>query len=133
MKKIIALVLVIVLAVCTFASCGATPNSDPEAAKLALENAGYRVEQSRVIMDADYFEGVVQAYRARGSRGVSNIELTICYFESAEAATKAWNNEEVKNFLRVEEDATWIPDTFIAKKVGNIIFFGDKEMVKDAK
>ncbi len=133
MKKIIALVLVAVLAVCTLASCGAKPNSDPEAAKLALQNAGYFVEQSRIIMDADYFEGIVQAYRASGSRGVSNIELTICYFESNDAATKAWNNEEVKNFIKVEESGTWIPDTFVAKKVGNIIYFGDKEMVKDAK
>ncbi len=133
MKKIIALVLVIVLAVCTLASCGAKPNSDPEAVKLALENAGYRVEQSRSVMDSEDFEGVIEALRARGSRGVSNIELTICYFESAEAATKAWNNENVKNYIKVAEECTWIPNTFVSGKAGNIIYYGDKEMLKSAK
>ena len=133
MKRFIALILVSILMVCAISSCGAKPASDPETAKVALEEAGYRVSQSRSIMDSDEYEGIVEALDVTGSRGVSNISLTICYFESNEAASKAWDNPVIQNYIRVAEEATWIPDTFVAKKVGNIIYYGDKEMVKDAK
>lgn len=50
MKKFLAIVCVLAMALsCLFvlASCGgATPNSDPEAAKAALEEAGYQVQMS---------------------------------------------------------------------------------------
>ena len=133
MKKIIALVLVSILMLCTLASCSAKPNSDPEVAKANLEAAGYTVYQSRSIMDDDNYEGIVDALDVRGSRGVSNISLTICYFEDDAAADKAWNNDTIQNYISVAEECTWIPDTFVAKKVGNIIYYGDKEMIKDAK
>ena len=133
MKKIIALVLVIVLAVCSLASCSATPNSDPEAAKLALENAGWKVNSLKYVLDKNAYVGFIDAFESVGNKGVNNVEMTFVYFESEEAATNAWNSPDVQNYIKVSKDCSYIPDSFVSKQVGNIIYYGYKDMAKDAQ
>ena len=78
MKKVISLLCVLVLTVgClfVFASCGA-PNSDPQAAKAALESAGYYVS---------YYEYETYTY----IHGTLGEEYVYIYYYDSEALAEA--------------------------------------------
>ncbi len=117
--KILALSLVAVMICMTLVACG--PNSNPDKAAEALEEAGYTV-----ITDENEDEGIttVTAYN------MENMEdfIVIMYFEDSGDAKDAW--DEVKDEAKEYED---VYDDFVCKKSGKMIYMGTKQAVKDAK
>ena len=140
MKKILSTVLVCVLLLgCVFslASCfGAKPNSDPEAAKKALEDADYKVY-------AQIKDGV-------GLISATKVDIDLEDFESEEDMEAAMKDAEFVYIVYLPEDADVDEAYEEAKeefeeakekydikikigKDGNMIWYGTKAAIKAAK
>jgi len=89
MRKIISTILVCVLllgCVAALASCG-TPDSDPKAAKAALEEEGYTVTLKENYGE---YDATIFAYN-NNIKEKKYDEITIYYFKDAAAANAAWD------------------------------------------
>lgn len=125
MKKIFSLILACVLlvgCVFTFASC-AKPNSDPDKAKEALEEAGYEVMLNDSALNAKDVEATLIAMTKDGEN-----YLVVVYYEDKDAANEAWEDaqEDAKELEEEYEDV-------ICKKSGKMIYYGTKEAAKAAR
>lgn len=101
MKKIISTVLVcILLCGCIFAlsACGA-PDSDPKAAAAALEEEGYDVTLNENAVG--YAATIVAVKNNVKEKEYDYVE--IYYFDSEEAANKAWETLESAFAAEAEE------------------------------
>ena len=101
MKKIISTVLVcILLCGCMFAlsACGA-PDSDPKAAAAALEEEGYDVTLNENAVG--YAATIVAVKNNVKEKEYDYVE--IYYFDSEEAANKAWETLESAFAAEAEE------------------------------
>ncbi len=119
--KTLALTLVVVMACAMLVSCGA-PNSDPDKAKEALEDAGYIV----VLVDSgillpDGVEASLTAYK-------DGEYLVVTYYNDKDALNEAWDEAE-DEAKELEEEYEGI----VCKKSGKMIFIGTEQAVKDAK
>ena len=98
MKKVISLVcLLAMVATClfVFASCGATPNSDPAKAEEALKAAGYTCVDSKLgasmlvgAEPAKKIEKAITAYKADDRMDT----VTIYWFADEDSAKAAYDN-----------------------------------------
>ncbi len=139
MKKLLKRILVIATAalmLVTLVSCGG-PATDPEDAKAALEDNGYEV----ILVDGTAVEVTA------GLLGVEDLDasltafaddnaIMIYYFESKEAAEKAWEkieDEAEKAKKEYEEEKDEDDPDFVIKKSGAMIYFGTADAVKAAK
>lgn len=130
--KILSLALVLIMSASLLLSCGAKPNSDPEVAEKALEEAGYSVDdRTNSCKYTPGYEKVQKVLYARGGPGMNIKDLEICYFETKEDADEAWDN--IQKYIENAEKASWSPSTFVSGKSGNIIYYGNKELIKIAK
>ncbi len=130
MKRIISLVLACVLlvgCVFTFASC-AKPNSDPEKAKEALEDADYAVtyvNEDTPIAGALLPDGVVATIVAFDK---NENYIAITYYESKDDVNDAWEDAE-EDAKELEEEY----ENIVCKKSGKMIYIGTEDAVKAAK
>ena len=124
--KILTLTLVVVMACTMLVSC-VGPNSDPEKAKDALEDAGYVVVLNTgdgLISGAllpDGVEATLVAYK-------SGEYIAISYYEDTKALNEAW--EDAKESAQELEDEY---EGIVCKKSGKMIYIGTEQAVKDAK
>ena len=104
----------------------ARPNTDPEKAKQALEDAGYTVT---LLNDADSInkEGVAAAITAFNRSGDM---ITIVYCLKSDVASDQY--EEAKNELEDLEEAGLEAD-FEVGKYGKMVWLGTKDAIKAAK
>ena len=131
MKRKIALCLVVALCCGLLAACGG-PNTDPDAAKAALEKNGYtalKIEYGFNLQSA-LLLGLTTA-------GVDDIDIvvngtkdsetvTIIYFDSAEDAKEEM--DDVQDYIEKISDGNWI-----CKQSGNMIYYGTEAAIKAAK
>lgn len=124
MKRIFCLILTLLLIVgcmLALASC-AKPNSDPEKAKAALEEAGYEV-----LLNGGAFNKKVEATLVAMTLDGENY-LVVIYYEDKDAANEAWDDarNEAKELAEEYED-------IVCRKSGKIIYYGTKDAVKAAR
>ena len=124
--RILALSLVAVMMCLALVSCGG-PNSDPEKAKEALEDAGYIVVLNTgegFISGAllpDGVEASLVAYK-------DGEYLAVSYYDDTEALNEAWKDAK-EDAKELEEEYEGI----VCKKSGKMIYIGTEQAVKDAK
>ena len=135
--KLLTLSLVLLLLLGTLAACGATPNSDPAAAKTALEDSGYAVT---LVQDGFLDKAALAVFELAGiddiEAGVSGTNkdgehVTIFYFEEAEDAAEEW--DDVKKYMNDEKADEEKESEWVIDKSGKMIFFGTKNAIKAAK
>ena len=118
MKKIISLICVLALALsCLFvlASCGATPNSDPEAAKASLEAEGYTVIKSGNTLTA--------------TKGTDGAMIQYCDSEdNAKAAYDAY-----QEIIKTAEEAGQDTSTVETGYSGKVFWYGTSAAIKAAQ
>ena len=122
--KVLALSLVMVMMISMFASCFGGPNSDPDKAEEALEEAGYLVTNTTLGYDLEGLDTVVTGYKMNSL--TDGDAIVILYFEDSKSAKEAW--DELKDALDEEDE-----DDYVVKKSGKMIYAGTKQAVKDAK
>lgn len=125
--KILALTLVLVMSVVLLASCAA-PNKDPEKAKAALEENGYKVVLVDKTAGLIYEDLDVQITAFDDDDNA----IFIYYFKNKDAANDAWDDIE-KEIEELKEEAKEEDVEIVAKKSGTMIYFGTKDAVKAAK
>lgn len=131
--RLIALSLVLIMSVAMLASCGATPNSDPDDAIAALKDNGYTAAKDNAI--------VPTALKILGVDGVKTVisgsaridekfeTVTVIYFDSKDDANDAW--EKVKEYAEKEKDDE--ASDWVCEKSGAMIYFGTPNAIKAAK
>ena len=130
MKRIISFALICVMLVgCVFAlaSCGA-PDSDPKEAKAALEEEKYEVTLKENVAGC-------KAYIYACCNNVNEKsfeEIEIFYYDSKDAAEKAWNDSMSEKFekLVAAQDEDYKYEYGID---GALIYYGTKAAIKAAK
>ena len=129
--KLLAMMLVVVFATLTLASCGAAPSSNPEKAEAALEKKGYNVE----VYDDAFTLGIYAAMLGtddiecvvRGNdKDDKNESVIIFYFGDKDDVDAAWDAVEELAEENENED-------IIIKKSGKMIWMGTKKAIKAAK
>lgn len=126
MIRMLALVLVLALSVCTLASCA--PAGDPDKAVAALKENGY----TAVKADASYAGCVAFVSGTKietTSNGVTVDTANIYYFESAKAANDVW--EELSS--KAENDKKDDESGWVLKKSGKMIYWGTKAGIAAAR
>lgn len=137
--RILALLMVAVLAVGVLAACA--PNKDPDKAKAALEKNGYTVYKT-----SGYGENLVSAALGGdadvdctviGSKKVTvdgkddYIGVSIIYYKTTDAAKKAYDEAKAEYDKEKEKDADSVKDIKIGRS-GKMVYSGNKEAVKAA-
>jgi len=133
MKRKIALFLVLVLCCGILTACGG-PNTDPDAAKAALEKNGYtalKIEYGFNLQSA-----LLVGLKAAGVDDMDTVvngtkdseTVTIIYFDSAEDAKEEL--DDVKGYVEKisNSDSAWV-----CKQSGNMIYYGTEAAIKAAK
>ena len=147
MKRFLALFLAALMlfsCVFVFAACDkdddkddkkkeAVPNSDPEVAKEALEEAGYEVHYTDV--GAAGIKAAVVAVKLDEEAEKTDF-ISITYYEDKEAANTAW--EEAQDSIddakaSMAEMYGCKESEIVVKKSGTMIYVGTKNAVKAAK
>ena len=130
--KIMAVVLVAVMAVALLVSCG--PASDPDKAVAALKSNGYS-NAIKLGADGYSFNGLKAVVTA--SKGLLGSLLggeefqtiTIYYFESTQAANDNYDAIQSKsNSDSNKKDSDWV-----FGQNGAMIYYGTSQAVKDAR
>ena len=123
--KISALAILVAMVCVMIVSCA--PASKPEDAKAALEDAGYTVilNDGGLIGSALLPEGAEATLVA--VKGDDEY-ISITYYKDKDALNDAWDKieDDVKEIKEEYEDV-------VCKKSGNMIYFGTKQAVKDAR
>ena len=145
--KIIALSLALIMSVMALAACGndkdddekketAVPNSDPAKAEEALEDADYEVYTMDSADELAFLEGTfgegIEAYISATKVGEDEeLEdaIVIIYYEDEDAAADAYDT--VEEFMEMELDDVDL--TITMDTDGNMIWYGTKQAIKDAK
>ena len=126
MIRMLALVLVLALSVCTLASCA--PAGDPDKAVAALKKNGYTAFKA----DADYAGCVAYVNGTKietTDNGVTVDTVNIYYFESADAANDVWEELSAKaNDDKKDDQSGWV-----LKKSGKMIYWGTKAGIAAAR
>ena len=147
MKRFLALFLAALMlfsCVFVFAACDkdddkddkkkeAVPNSDPEKAKEALEEAGYTVQYTDVGVGG--IKAAITATKADEDAEKPDF-IYITYYEDKDAANTAW--EEAQDSIDEAKAmyATMIgrdESEIVIKKSGTMIYIGTKDAIKAAK
>ena len=147
MKKILSILLVLAMAtscIFMFASCGGggKPNSDPEKAKEALEDADYTVTTSKAMFaGVEGLEDVVMAYKTdvdlddiKDPEDLEDIKMEvvmILYFEDEDAAKDAF--KDIKGEMADGLAEQYGVDDFECKQSGKMVWVGTPAAIKAAK
>lgn len=129
MKKTIMKIsaLLILVAIMCILCVACAPASKPEDAKAALEDAGYTVilNDGGLIGSVLLPEGVEATLVAMKG---DDEYISITYYKDKDALNDAWDKieDDVKEIKEEYEDV-------VCKKSGNMIYFGTKQAVKDAR
>ena len=127
--KVLALLIVSVLALVAFAGCGGLPKT-PNDAKANLEKKGYEV----MVADAEDLGYIAAMFgleegdltgAVMAVKESTKDEVSILYCKNEAVADKLWNDS---NFMT----AFPVPDKGMRKQVNNILCVGTKQGVKDA-
>ena len=137
MKKLTALAFSIILAmlsVLMLVSC-ATPNSDPDKALKALENAGYEDVVKHGAFSLSFLDLDGLKWRVSGIRMADGKcdWVEIYYFEDADAADSAWDElqEDADDWFK-NADPDDYGSAFACEKSGNMVYFGTENGIADA-
>ena len=135
--KLLTLSLVLLLLLGTLASCGATPNADPAAAKKALEDNGYT---ATLVQDSLLDKAALAVFTLAGIEDIEAVvsgtnkdgeHVTVFYFEEAEDAAEEW--DDVQKYMNDEKADEEKETEWVIEKSGKMIFFGTKNAIKAAK
>ena len=138
MKKIISLVIVCVMLLgCTLvlSSCGG-PNSDPAAAKAALDEAGYAADITDDPISLAFYGAIGIKSVVSGMKVAEDDEdklvdaVSIFYLKDDADVDKAY--ETLEKFYNEAKEEYEDLDMEIGKS-GNMIWFGTKDAIKAAK
>ena len=129
--KISALTLAMLMMTLALASCFG-PAADPAKAEAALKENGYAVtmkdgklvEAVAMLLGIDDLDAQITAI----SKEDMDDFITIYYFETKEAADKAWDKIKEEAEEKNDEDTE-----VVIKKSGKVIYFGTKNAVKAAR
>lgn len=135
LTKVLAVVLVCIMAVAVLVACA--PNSNPDKAKAALEKNGYKAaKDDRVIPGTLTLLGVkgiscaVTGSKTVGEGDSKKVEsVTIIYFDSADNANAAW--DELQKYAEDQKDDD--ASDWSVGQSGKMIFFGTDAAIKAAK
>ena len=112
---------------------GTVPNSDPEKAKAALEEAGYIVQYSKT--NAGGIKATIKAIKI-DEDGKKLGFINIVYCEDKDAANVAWERDK----SALEDAKTEMGEIYncdeneiVLKKSGTIIYMGTNDAVEAAK
>ena len=147
MKRFLALFLAALMlfsCVFVFAACDkdddkddkkkeAVPNSDPEKAKEALEEAGYTVQYTDVGVDG--IKAAIMATKADEDAEKSDF-IAITYYEDKDAANTAWEEaqDQIDGAKAMYATMTGRKESeIVVKKSGTMIYVGTKDAIKAAK
>ncbi|MCH5151865.1 MAG: hypothetical protein J1F65_04315 [Clostridiales bacterium] len=135
--KIMAVVLVAVMALALLVSCG--PASDPDKALAALKDNGYVLAAKNTgLLSLTAVEVIVGAERGdvvaivTGTKTDDDNKLqtiTIWYFKDSAAANKAWDKAQQHANSEKDDDAS----DWVVAKSGAMIYYGTSQAVKDAR
>ena len=128
--KVMAVVLVAVMAVTLLVACG--PANNIEDAIAALKGNGYATHKfvgnigfSNVDSKLVATKGVVGSLLGSGEEYQT---ITIYYFFTADAAKEAFEDIQQLSELERGEREDWV-----CKRSGDVVYFGTKQAVKDAR
>ncbi len=133
--KVLAVVLVCMMAVAVLVACA--PNSDPDKAKAALENNGYTAAKDEklapvafALLGIDGVECVVSGSKTVGEGDSQKVEtVTIIYFSSADNVNAAWDKiQEYANDENENNESDWT-----VNKSGKMVYFGTSAAIKAAR
>ena len=117
-------------------SCGAKPNSDPDKAVEALKAANYEDVAKKDSRGYSYLKIDDLEWHVGGIRTVDGKcdWVEIYYFKDAAAADAAWDTlqEEANSWFEGANEADY-GSAFVCKKSGNMVYYGTKNGVADAK
>jgi len=138
MIRLLALVLVLALSVCTLASCA--PAADPDKALASLKENGYTAAKDDTVVPAALKAAfIVAGVKATVDEVVSGTYIgeddevqtvTIVYFTDKDGAKAAW--DEVKEYAEDQKKDDEAKDWTIAKS-GNMIYWGTKAGIAAAR
>ena len=135
LTKVLAVVLVCMMAVAVLVACA--PNSNPDKAKAALEKNGYTAaKDDRLVPAALTLLGVkgvscaVTGTKTVGEGDSKKVEsVTIIYFDSADNVNAAWDTlQEYANDENENKESDWT-----VKKSGKMVYFGTSAAIKAAR
>ncbi len=132
-KKLVLSIVLAMVMVLGIVLCACGPNSDPAAAKITLQDNGYKAIEDKLITP--------NALKVLGVEGISTVisgtktvdkkteHVTIIYFETTDAANAGWDKvQEYASDDKEEEDTDW---TIV--KSGKMIYYGTKQAIKAAR
>ena len=133
--KVVAVALVVMTALTLFAACGVS--LDPDKTYDALLDNGYYCDMDTSALSLATYAGklgvkaydmsaVITANKTDKSRETQKI--TIFYFKDYESAYKAWENAQ-----ELSEKAQGTRTDWVCERYLNVIYFGTKQALKDAR
>ena len=132
--KILAFSLVAIMMCSALVACSLFgPNSDPEKAKEALEDADYEVLYASNAVEAVFLGGWYDGCEAAIAAGKDDEAIWIWYFEDKDDAADAWEKGLKDYAEEIEEEAKEEDVDVVVKKSGKMIYIGTKAAVKAAK
>lgn len=130
--KIMALVMIVAMSMTLLVSCA--PNSNPDKALDALHKNNYVSAKDPIV--------IPMALSGMGVKGIDTVikatkkvdgkvdHVTIVYFESAAAASDAW---DLVNKYVAEEDESDKKNDWTINKSGAMIYYGTSAAIKAAR
>ena len=133
--KVMAVVLVGVMALALLVACG--PASDPDKAIASLEKNGYTAGKDSVIipialagLKVKGVETVISGSKTVKDGDKSKLEtVTVVYFTDSKAAKDAW--EKVKGYAEDQKDKD--SSDWTVKQSGAMIYWGTSAAIKAAR
>ncbi len=131
--RVLSFALVALTLCAMFAACA--PAKDPADAKAALEDAGYTVSKTDgkglVFVGIEDCTDVVSGIYVDKENDNKKEAISIYYFETADAAEKAF--EDMEDIIEEFKDDDAEDSDWVFKKSGKIIYGGTKAAVKAAR
>ena len=126
--KVMAVMMVAVIALALLVSCG--PNSNPDKAEAALKKNGYTAGKAVAVLTSLAVLNVKGVETAISGTKLENGKMervTIIYFDNSSSANDAWDS--VKQYADDNKDE----NNWVFAKSGAMIYYGTSAAIKAAK
>ena len=104
------------------------PNTDPEAAMVSLEEAGYTVSS---IVGDELLNSPYEGMTAVVGANRDDLSVFVYYFDTSENANNAYLR--MKEIFDGEKDQTGDGSEYVIGKHENIVYIGNEEAIKAAQ